>query len=169
MLLVGREIRQLKNPKNELMQFVAGIVMLAVGLFIFSQKVVVTSGWFGSMYLGGIRVSSGLVMIPFIAGIVWMFASDGSFASKVFTVLSVILIITSVILTTNIYLTHMSLFEWIVILVLIFGGAGFTGKVLFAGGSGKREASKKNKNKDVDNNTVSSIDEELENIRRNMK
>lgn len=77
-------------------------------------------------------------MIPFIAGIVWMFASDGSFASKVFTVLSVILIITSVILTTNIYLTHMSLFEWIVILVLIFGGAGFTGKVLFAGGSGKK-------------------------------
>lgn len=158
----------MKNPKNELMQFVAGIVMLTVGLFIFSQKVVVTSGWFGAMYLGGIRVSSGLIMIPFIAGIVWMFASDGSFASKVFTVLSVILIITSVILTTNIYLTHMSLFEWIVILVLIFGGAGFTGKVLFAGGSGKKDLPKKRNNKD-DDITTSSIDEELENIRRNMK
>ena len=158
----------MKNPKNELMQFVAGIVMLTVGLFIFSQKVVVTSGWFGAMYLGGIRVSSGLIMIPFIAGIVWMFASDGSFASKVFTVLRVILIITSVILTTNIYLTHMSLFEWIVILVLIFGGAGFTGKVLFAGGSGKKDSQKKRNNKD-DDITTSSIDEELENIRRNMK
>lgn len=158
----------MKNPKNELMQFVAGIVMLTVGLFIFSQKVVVTSGWFGAMYLGGIRVSSGLIMIPFIAGIVWMFASDGSFASKVFTVLSVILIITSVILTTNIYLTHMSLFEWIVILVLIFGGAGFTGKVLFAGGSGKKDSQKKRNNKDNDIKT-SSVDEELENIRRNMK
>ena len=158
----------MKNPKNELMQFVAGIVMLTVGLFIFSQKVVVTSGWFGAMYLGGIRVSSGLIMIPFIAGIVWMLASDGSFASKVFTVLSVILIITSVILTTNIYLTHMSLFEWIVILVLIFGGAGFTGKVLFAGGSGKKDSPKKRNNKD-DDITTSSVDEELENIRRNMK
>ncbi len=158
----------MKNPKNELMQFVAGIVMLTVGLFIFSQKVVVTSGWFGAMYLGGIRVSSGLIMIPFIAGIVWMFASDGSFASKVFTVLSVILIITSVILTTNIYLTHMSLFEWIVILVLIFGGAGFTGKVLFAGGSGKKDSQKKRNNKDDDIKTLS-VDEELENIRRNMK
>lgn len=158
----------MKNPKNELMQFVVGIVMLTVGLFIFSQKVVVTSGWFGAMYLGGIRVSSGLIMIPFIAGIVWMFASDGSFASKVFTVLSVILIITSVILTTNIYLTHMSLFEWIVILVLIFGGAGFTGKVLFAGGSGKKDSQKKRNNKDDDIKTLS-VDEELENIRRNMK
>ena len=158
----------MKNPKNELMQFVAGIVMLTVGLFIFSQKVVVTSGWFGAMYLGGIRVSSGLIMIPFIAGIVWMFASDGSFASKVFTVLSVILIITSVILTTNIYLTHMSLFEWIVILVLIFGGAGFTGKVLFACGSGENDSQKKRNNKD-DDITTSSVDEELENIRRNMK
>ena len=158
----------MKNPKNELMQFVAGIVMLTVGLFIFSQKVVVTSGWFGAMYLGGIRVSSGLIMIPFIAGIVWMFASDGSFASKVFTVFSVILIITSVILTTNIYLTHMSLFEWIVILVLIFGGAGLTGKVLFAGGSGKKDSQKKRNNKDDDIKTLS-VDEELENIRRNMK
>lgn len=62
----------------------------------------------------------------------------------------------------------MSLFEWIVILVLIFGGAGFTGKVLFAGGSGKKDSPKKRNNKD-DDITTSSVDEELENIRRNMK
>ena len=29
----------MKEAKNELMQFVAGIIMLVVGLYIFSQKV----------------------------------------------------------------------------------------------------------------------------------
>ena len=35
----------MKDAKNELMQFVAGVVMLAVGLYIFSQKVIVFSGY----------------------------------------------------------------------------------------------------------------------------
>lgn len=30
----------MKEAKNELMQFVAGIIMLVVGLYIFSQKVI---------------------------------------------------------------------------------------------------------------------------------
>ena len=37
----------MKNSKNELLQFVGGAAMLAVGLFIFSQKVIVRSSWFG--------------------------------------------------------------------------------------------------------------------------
>ena len=46
----------MKSAKNELKQFVAGVVMLIVGLFILSQKVVVSSGWFGyggTIMLGG--------------------------------------------------------------------------------------------------------------------
>ena len=47
----------MKEAKNELMQFVAGIIMLVVGLYIFSQKVIVFSGFFS---FGGGRFSSGL-------------------------------------------------------------------------------------------------------------
>ena len=68
----------MKSAKNELKQFVAGVVMLIVGLFILSQKVVVSSGWFGyggTIMLGGVRLNSGMIMIPFIIGIIWMFAS----------------------------------------------------------------------------------------------
>lgn len=163
----------MKNPKNELMQFVAGMVMLVVGLFIFSQKVIVSSGWFGiggGMVLGGVRINSGMIMIPFIAGIIWMFISGASFPSKVFTVLSVILIITSVILTTNIHLTTITMFEWVVILVLIFGGAGFVGKVLFA--DNKRQRDEKNGKSSYNNSTTynnGSVEDELNNIRKNMK
>lgn len=159
----------MKNPKNELMQFAAGAVMLAVGLFILSQKVVVSSGWFGyggSIMFSGIRVNSGLIMVPFIIGIVWMFATGASFPSKLFTVLSVILIVASIIMNTSIYMVSVSLYEWVIMLVLIFGGAGFVAKVLFS------DAYKEEKRKKKDNQnsrTTDSIADELEKLRRNMK
>lgn len=96
--------------------------MLIVGLFILSQKVVVSSGWFGyggTIMLGGVRLNSGMIMIPFIIGIIWMFASGASFASKLFTALSVILIVASIILNTNIYMVSISMYEWVIMLVLI--------------------------------------------------
>ena len=82
----------MKEAKNELLQFVGGVIMLVVGLYILSQKVMVSSSY-GFFSLWGGRFSSGLIMVPLIIGVVWMFASGGSFVSKVFTVLSVILII----------------------------------------------------------------------------
>ena len=104
----------MKEAKNELMQFVAGIIMLVVGLYIFSQKVIVFSGFFS---FGGGRFSSGLIVVPLIIGIVWMFVSGANFASKVFTVLAAIIIIASVVMTTNIPVsyTHLDVYkrqEW---------------------------------------------------------
>ena len=115
----------MKKTKNEVLQFLAGLVMLIVGLYIFSQKVMVSSAFFsGRLMLGGLHVSNGLIMIPFIAGIVWMFASGGSLASKATTAVGVLIIIVTIILSTNISLSRITLFEWVLILVLIFGGAG---------------------------------------------
>ena len=124
----------MKKAKNELLQFLAGLAMLIAGLFIFSQKVTVSAGFFGyGLRIGGFYMSNGLVMVPFIIGVVWMFASEGSFASKTFTTLGVLIIILAIIMTTNIRLERMTLFDWIVILVLIFGGAGMLVRILFAG------------------------------------
>lgn len=159
----------MKNPKNEFMQFVAGVVMLAVGLFILSQKVVVSSGWFGygsSIMFGGIRVNSGLIMLPFIIGIVWMFATGASFPSKLFTVLSVILIVASIIMNTSIHMVSVSLYEWVIMLVLIFGGAGFVAKVLFSDAYKEEKHTKKGSQ---GSRTADSIEEEMEKLRRNMK
>lgn len=155
----------MKEAKNELMQFVAGIIMLVVGLYILSQKVMVTSSYgFFSLWNG--RFSSGLIMVPLIIGIVWMFATGGSFASKVFTVLSVILVIASIVASTRIWLASITMYEWVLILVLIFGGAGLTAKVLFA--SNKSEKPKKDKKEQTGSNTLS-IDEELDRMKKNMK
>ena len=114
----------MKEAKNELLQFVGGVIMLVVGLYILSQKVMVSSSY-GFFSLWGGRFSSGLIMVPLIIGVVWMFASGGSFVSKVFTVLSVILIIAAIVASTRIWLVTITMYEWVLILVLIFGGAGF--------------------------------------------
>lgn len=124
----------MNRAKNELLQFLGGLLMLVAGLFIFSQKVMVSSTFFGlRMMLGGMSMSNGMIIIPLIIGIVWMFASGGSFASKIFTSLGVLIIVVSIILTTNISLVRMTLYEWVLILILIFGGAGMLARILFTG------------------------------------
>lgn len=167
----------MKDAKNELLQFVGGIAMLAVGLFIFSQKVIVHSSWFGygGFSLAGIRISSGLIIVPLIIGIVWMFATGASFASKVFTGFSVLLIVAAVVMNTNIHLTSMTLYEWVLILVLIFGGVGLTAKVLLADG-GRSGKNSKRKHGSGTGDAASdfkaqkdSIDEQLEEMKKNMK
>lgn len=102
----------MKEAKNELLQFVGGVIMLVVGLYILSQKVMVSSSY-GFFSLWGGRFSSGLIMVPLIIGVVWMFATGGSFVSKIFTVLSVILIIASIIASTRIWLVSITMYEWI--------------------------------------------------------
>lgn len=159
----------MKEAKNELLQFVAGVIMLVVGLYILSQKVMVSSTY-GFFSLWGGTFSSGLIMIPFIIGVVWMFATGGSFASKVFTALSVLLIIVSIIVSTRIWLVRITMYEWVLILVLIFGGAGLVAKVLFANNKSERESGKKDKD-DADNfkKQADSIDDEIERMKKNMK
>lgn len=157
----------MKNRGNELFQFVGGFAMLVVGLFIFSQKVIVSSGFFGTgIRLGAFHMNNGLIMIPFIIGIVWMFASGGSFWSKVFTVISVLLIIAAIILSTRIYLEHLTLYEWVLILVLIFDGAGLVARVLFAM-PGKNRHEKEEDQKVIEaQDKMREIEKEIEQIKK---
>lgn len=123
----------MNDAKNELLQFLGGLAMLVVGLFLFSQKVVVHSSFFSGFGIGGINMTSGVLILPFIGGIVWMFASGGSFGSKLLTGAGVLIVIFGVIISTTIRLTTITLFEWVLMLILIFGGIGLLAKVLLIG------------------------------------
>jgi len=163
----------MKKAGNELFQFLAGLAMAVVGFYIFSMKVTVRSSFFGGLFsIGGFSFNNGLIMIPFIIGIIWMFAGGANFASKLFTGLSILLIITAVIMSTNISLRTITLYEWILILVLFFGGIGLLAKVLLANPKEddddryieERHRSKKHRRrKDVD---TEDIEDELARIKR---
>lgn len=172
---IKRGFVQMKKEKNELLQLLAGLAMLVAGLFIFSQKVMVSSGFFGFGFtIGGIQLSNGLIMVPFIIGIVWMFGSGGSLLSKLFTIASVIIIIAAVVMTSHISLMRMTLYEWIVILVLIFGGAGMLARLLLSdrknahsADSTSEEMLRKDK-KTEEQRRLEAVEDELERIKRDL-
>ena len=119
------------SRKNDFYLFFwSGLIMMVVGLFFLSQKVTVTNSfWGGGMRLMGMYINSGIVMVPFIFSLIWLFIKT-NMASKVALVLSVILILASLIQSTRFYIQYLSLFDWVVMLVLIFGGMAFIAKGL---------------------------------------
>ena len=71
---------------NELLEFLGGLAMLVVGLYLFTNKASVQTSFFaGNLSLFGLNVNSGLVIIPFIIGVVWLFVKPGSFGAKLVT------------------------------------------------------------------------------------
>ena len=157
----------MKKAKNELLQLLAGLLMLVAGLFILSQKVMVSSGFFGyGFMIGGIHLGNGLIMVPFIIGILWMFGSGGSLLSKLFTIASVVIIIVAIIMTTNLSMIRISLYEWVLILVLIFGGAGLVARLLL---SDRKDAARNaDAQKTEEQRRLDTIEEELERIKKKM-
>lgn len=131
----------MRDPKNALLSFIGGLAMLVVGLYMFTSRVTVTSNIIGVISIGNRTINSGVVIIPFIICIVWMFASGGSLPSKICTGLSILLIIVEVIMNTRLSLVRISLFEWILMFVLIFGGLGLVLREMFGGNSGNGSGS----------------------------
>ena len=115
------------------LQFFLGLVLLAVGLFWFSQSIMVQTNWF-SWRLGGVQLSSGLSVVPLILGIIWMFFNPKSWAAKIVTILGGILIVASIIMSINFHFVRTSLFSFIVMISFMAAGSGLLLRALFRGG-----------------------------------
>ena len=128
----------MKKARNELAEFVIGLAMLVIGLYLFMQKVTVSTAFFqGRFMLGGIHVNTGLVVVPFIIGIIMIFVKPESFFSKLVASLGLLLIIVSIISSTTMRLSSITLYEWLLYLIFIFGGLALVCKVLFKSPSKK--------------------------------
>lgn len=137
------------NEKNPLLTFFAGLIMLVAGLYwLFNSVVVESFGWgFGSFRFGGILVPSGLVVVPLIVGVFWLVVNPKSFFAKILTVAGVVVIVASVIASVRLRFESKSLYEYIIMLILIVAGAGLLARVLLMGdGSSKDDKEKKIEN-----------------------
>ena len=126
-----------KNRGSSSVEFIIGIVCLAAGLFMFSQRIVVNTGFY-SWRLWGFSISSGLVVVPLLIGIIWLFFDFKSKIAKVIIALGFIFIIATVIMSIKIYFMATSFFDYILMLGLAAAGAGLLLKAI---------AGKKNENK----------------------
>lgn len=135
---ISEELNDLKVPyqdkkqsdDNYLLQFFIGVILLGVGLFMLSKRVVVYSGWH-VWRIGGFDLSSGTVTIPLIIGIIWYFFNSKSIAPKILITLSIIFIVVSIIMSVRINFITTSMFDYILIFGMSAAGAGLLLKTLF--------------------------------------
>lgn len=131
----------MNRKRNPLAQFLIGLVMLAAGLYWFISNVTVSTHF--GLSLWGFHFGAGLIVVPFVAGIIWLFFNVDSMGAKLLTVLGVVMILASIISNIRFVFRATSLYVYLIMLVLIFGGAALVGQVLF--GWPKDEDDKKRK------------------------
>ena len=71
------------------------------------------------------------MVVPFIAGIIWLFLNVDSVGAKILTVLGIVIILASIISNIRFVFRSVSLYAYLIMLILIFGGAALVGQVLF--------------------------------------
>ena len=98
-------------------------------------------------------------------GIVWLFVNYDSFGAKLLVGAGILIIIVSVILSTQIHLRTITLFEWIIMLVLLFGGLGLVLRSLFV----KRRLSSDSRQSKIEEleKEQYAIEEEIKRLKRN--
>ncbi len=153
--------------------FLLGIAMCAGGLYLFLQNVIIeTSLWGASArvdffgLIGGNGIPSGMITIPFILGIVLLFFSPKSFWSKLLTGLGLLIILLGVISSTTLRFKATSTFNYLLMVILIFGGAAMVLRILLMGGYSERK-SKDNASASSSKGSGSSVDDMLEEMKRN--
>ena len=101
-------------------EFLVGLVMAVAGGYLLTNQVTVTSGFWSFWGYN----SFGLSLVPLIAGIGLVFFDGASRAGWLLTLAGLVIILAGVLANLHIYFQPTSLFNTIVMLVLLAGGLG---------------------------------------------
>lgn len=122
------DLRSPGGTPGGLGQFLAGLAMAVAGGYMLTTRVSVTTGFW--QFWG--YSAFGLTLVPFIFGVVILFFNGRSALGWLLLFTGVVLILAGIILNLQIYFQHTSLFELLVMLVLLFGGIGLLARSLRA-------------------------------------
>ena len=87
----------------------------------------------GRFMLGGMSIPSGLIVVPLLFGIFWAVLKPGSFGAKIVIVAGVVIIVAAIIASVELHFVRKSLYEYILMLGMIFVGAALLARVLLTG------------------------------------
>lgn len=107
--------------------FILGVIMAIAGSYLLLKGIIVRPSFgLGTVVFsfGGFPVTTGLILIPFLLGVGGIFFDSRQIWGWVLAALSLVAMIAGVIANLNIQLVAMSLFDFLVILVLFVGGVG---------------------------------------------
>ena len=111
-------------------EFLLGLGMAVAGAYLLTQRVTVTSGYWT---LWGYN-AFGLSLLPLLFGIGLLFFNGRSIAGWLLTFVGVVVIFVGIIANLGIYFQPTSLFNTVVMLVLLAGGIGLVARSLRAHG-----------------------------------
>ena len=109
-------------------EFLVGLAMAIAGAYLITKQVVVSSG---AWLLWG-HSSFGLSLLPLIFGIGLLFFNGKSIAGWLLLFAGVVIIFTGILMNLQIYFQPTSLFNTVVMLVLLAGGLGLIARGLTA-------------------------------------
>jgi hypothetical protein len=101
-------------------QFFLGLVMAVVGGYLLLNQVQVTTSFWSFGRYGGF----GLTLLPLLVGVAFLFYDGRSSIGWLLTALGTAIILASILTHMDIYFRPTTLFNTIVMLVLLFGGLG---------------------------------------------
>jgi predicted membrane channel-forming protein YqfA (hemolysin III family) len=101
-------------------EFVLGVIMAVAGAYLITTQVVVTSGFWS---IWGYN-AFGLSLFPLLFGIGILFFNGKSIIGWALLAIGLVIIFTGIIMNLNIYFQRTSLFNTILMFVLLAGGIG---------------------------------------------
>ena len=107
-------------------EFLLGLGMAVAGAYLLTQRVTVTSGYWT---LWGYN-AFGLSLLPLLFGIGLLFFNGRSIAGWLLTFAGVVIVFVGVIANLGVYFQPTSLFNTLVMLVLLAGGIGLVARSL---------------------------------------
>jgi hypothetical protein len=120
------KIRGAGGTRGGIGEFFLGLGMAVAGAYLITNRVTVVSG-FWSVWGQNIF---GLSLIPLIIGIGILFFNGKSIAGWLLLGIGIVIIFTGILMNLHIYFQSTSLFNTIVIIVLLAGGIGLIFRAL---------------------------------------
>ena len=121
-----RRVRGAGGTPGGVGEFLAGLAMAVAGAYMLTQRVVVESGFWT---LWGYS-TFGLSLLPLVAGVGLLFYNGRSIAGWLLTFVGVVIIFVGVLMNLQIYFQPNSLFNTVLMLILLAGGLGLIARSL---------------------------------------
>ena len=109
-------------------QFFLGLAMAVAGAYLLTNHVVVTSGYWSVWGYNAF----GLSLVPLIIGIGLLFFNGKSVVGWLLLFVGVVIIFTGILMNLQIYFQPTSLFNTLIMLVLLAGGIGLVARAIVA-------------------------------------
>ena len=124
------ELRGAGGTPGGMGEFLIGLVMAVAGGYLLTSNVTVHSSfWTFRGY-----DTFGLSLVPLVFGIGIVFFNGRSVLGWLLLVAGAVIIVAGILMNLRIYFEHTSLFNTIVMLVLLFGGIGLMARAVRAHG-----------------------------------